>query len=58
VGEGTSFRDLSIVTADHSGHAVQSMNCFRPLEHWGRGFESHRGMDVCLCLFRVCVRCK
>jgi hypothetical protein len=26
---------------DHSGSAVQGMNRLRPLEHWGRGFESN-----------------
>jgi hypothetical protein len=30
-----------------------STNCFRPLEHCDRGFESHWGMDVCVC--SVCV---
>jgi hypothetical protein len=24
-------------------------NCFRPLQHCDRGFESHWGMDVCVC---------
>jgi hypothetical protein len=28
-------------------------NCFRPLQHCERGFESHIGMDVCVC--SVCV---
>jgi hypothetical protein len=31
------------------------MNCLRPFEHYGRGFESTRDMDVCLRLFCVCV---
>jgi hypothetical protein len=30
------------------------MNCLRPLERWGRGFESH-SRHRCLSLFRVCV---
>jgi hypothetical protein len=30
-----------------------STNCLRPLQHWDRGFESHLGMDVCVC--SVCV---
>jgi hypothetical protein len=28
-------------------------DCLRPLQHWHRGFESHLGMDVCVC--SVCV---
>jgi hypothetical protein len=28
-------------------------DCFRPLQHCDRGFESHWGMDVCVC--SVCV---
>jgi hypothetical protein len=28
-------------------------HCFRPLQHCDRGFESHCGMDVCVC--SVCV---
>jgi hypothetical protein len=55
MGEGTSFRDHIIVTADHSSRAVWGMNCFRPLEHWSRGFEAHRGMDVCLRLVCACI---
>jgi hypothetical protein len=30
-----------------SGRAVT--NCLRPFQHWDRGFESHLGMDVCVC---------
>jgi hypothetical protein len=37
-------------TANHSGHAVQDMNRLRPLEHWGRGFESH-SRHGCLYMF-------
>jgi hypothetical protein len=31
------------------------MNLLRPLEHWGRDFESHSKRDVCVGLFCVCV---
>jgi hypothetical protein len=53
-GEGTSFRDLSIVTADYSVRAVWGMNCFRTLQRWDRGFEYHSRYG-CLCLFCVCI---
>jgi hypothetical protein len=26
---------------DHSGRAVEGMNCLHSLERWDRGFESH-----------------
>jgi hypothetical protein len=33
--------DLILLAADHSGSAVTGVKCFRSLEHWDRGFESH-----------------
>jgi hypothetical protein len=42
-----------IPIADHSGSAIQDMNCLRSLERWDRGFESH-GMYVFV-LFCVCI---
>jgi hypothetical protein len=36
------------------GRAVECMNRLRPLEHWGRGFESHSRYG-CLCLRLFCV---
>jgi hypothetical protein len=45
---------LAFLLADHSGRAVQGMNCLRSLERWDRGFESH-SRHGCLHLFRVCV---
>jgi hypothetical protein len=30
-------------------HSIVNYNCLRPLQHWDRGFESHLGMDVCVC---------
>jgi hypothetical protein len=30
---------LEVITADHSGRAVWSMNRLRSLEHWDRWFE-------------------
>jgi hypothetical protein len=45
-----------VLTADHSGRAVYGMNCFRSLERWDRGIESHsRHGCVCVRLFCVCV---
>jgi hypothetical protein len=36
-----TFRDPSDRSiGGHSGRAVYGMKCLRPLEHWGRGFES------------------
>jgi hypothetical protein len=39
--------------ADHSGCAVQYMNCLRPFKHRNRGFESH-SRHGCLRLFCLC----
>jgi hypothetical protein len=41
--------------AGHSGCAVKGMNCLRPLEHWDCGSNPTRCMNVCVCLFWVCV---
>jgi hypothetical protein len=44
--------------ADRSGHAVYGVcgtNCLRQLEHWDRGLNPTRGMDVCVRLFCVVV---
>jgi hypothetical protein len=35
--------------------SISGMNCLRPLEHWDRGLNPTRGMDVCVRLFCVCV---
>jgi hypothetical protein len=35
------FISLVIFGADHSGSVVKDMNCFRSLECWDRGLESH-----------------
>jgi hypothetical protein len=35
-------------------HHSDSMNCLRPLEHCGRGFESHSSMGVYVRLFSFC----
>jgi hypothetical protein len=42
--------------ADHSGRAVEGMNCLRSLERWDRGFESHSRYG-CLCAFTLCLCC-
>jgi hypothetical protein len=47
------FCTLLVLTADHGGRAVWSMNCLRPLEHWGPGFESHSRHGY-LCAFILC----
>jgi hypothetical protein len=36
--------------AGHGGRAFWGMNCFLPLEHRHRGFESHSKRG-CLCVF-------
>jgi hypothetical protein len=45
-----------LVPADHSGGAVEGMNCFRTLEHWDRGFESNSRHGY-LCAFILCLCC-
>jgi hypothetical protein len=45
---------LAFLSADHSGHAVWSMNRFRPLKRWDRGFESYSRHE-CLFAFILCV---
>jgi hypothetical protein len=42
--------------ADHSGRAVQVMNCLRSLEHCHHGFDSH-SRHGCLCMFILCLCC-
>jgi hypothetical protein len=42
------------VFADHSGRAVQDMNCLSSLERWDRGFESHSSCG-CPCMRLFCV---
>jgi hypothetical protein len=32
---------IRLLYADYGGLEVQRMNCFRSLESWDRGFESH-----------------
>jgi hypothetical protein len=52
----STMNTVEIWAADavRSGRAVLGMNCFRPLELWGRGFESH-SRHACVRLFCVCV---
>jgi hypothetical protein len=52
----TLFNFISVIRwrADHSGRAVWGMKCLRPLEHWGRGFESH-SRHGCLFVFILCL---
>jgi len=40
---------IKLVLADLCGRAVYGVG-LRPLACWDCGFESRRGMDVCLCL--------
>jgi hypothetical protein len=49
------YLTYNFIKADHSGRAVKGMNCFRSLERWNRGFESHsrHGCLYCVRLFRV-----
>jgi hypothetical protein len=49
------FNYFMTVSADHGGRSVYGMNCLRQLKCWGRGFEFHSRMDVCVCLLCVCV---
>jgi hypothetical protein len=42
--------------ADNGGRSVWGMNCLRPLEHWGRGFESQL-RNGCLCAFILYLCC-
>jgi hypothetical protein len=46
------FNFLPITVAARS----KGMNCFLPLEHWDRGFESHSRRG-CLCSFILCLCC-
>jgi hypothetical protein len=47
------YEDLLPYIADHSGRTVSRMNYLRPLEHWGRGFES-LARHGCLFAFILC----
>jgi hypothetical protein len=54
-----TFSDGIAHAADHSGRAVEGMNCLRSLELWDRGFESiplNAWMFVCVCAYSVFVR--
>jgi hypothetical protein len=42
---------VASIIADHSGRAVEGMNCLRSLEIWDRGFESHSRHG---CVFILC----
>jgi hypothetical protein len=50
------FMLCDLRSADHIGRAVWGMNCLRPLENWGRGFESHY-RHGCLCAFILSLCC-
>jgi hypothetical protein len=47
---------LLTIRASITVAAVWGMNSFRPLEHWGRGFEFH-SRHGCLCAFVLCLCC-
>jgi hypothetical protein len=52
----STFGRVVNVNADHSGWAVEDMNCLCSLGHLDRGFESHsRYGCLCVCLFCICV---
>jgi hypothetical protein len=38
-GIASSLIVAALNSAEHSGRAVEGMNCLRPLKHWNRGFD-------------------
>jgi hypothetical protein len=55
-GRVNEFSNIARLRVCHSGRAVAGINCLRPLERWDRvGSNATQGMDICLCLFCVCL---
>jgi hypothetical protein len=50
-----SYKSDVLVTRD-ADHGSRGMNCFRSLESWDRGFESHSSYG-CLCTSLFCLCC-